>query len=192
MDRRHLIRLLGTTAAFAGWTPLELDALFRPGGTVRAGVGFLTLEQREALTAFADRIIPTTDTPGAVDAGAVEFIEVLLSELYDVVSRERLLRGLAHLDQHAVAMTGLRFAHAGEAVQTAILEGLQAEGNALRDAARDDEDVPASFFHEARGLVLEGYYTSRVGMLEESRFVPIPGRFDGAAPLSEVIRGSDP
>jgi len=191
MDRRHLLKLLGTTAAFAGWTPERLEALLSPGGTIREGVSFFTPAQREAMTAFADRIIPTTDTPGAIETGTVEFIEIVVSELFEVEDRERFLRGLRHLDEHTESLSGVRFAHAGEATQTAVLEGLQAEGNALREAAGDDEDVPDSFFHQARRLVLEGYYTSEVGMKEELGFVEIPGRFEGAAPLTSVTRGGD-
>ena len=191
MDRRHLLKLLGTTAAFAGWTPARLEALLTPGGIDREGLAFFTPAQREAMTAFADRIIPTTDTPGAVETGTVEFIEIVVSELYELEDRERFMRGLAHLDEHTESMAGVRFAHAGRATQTAVLEGLQAEGNALREAAAADEDVPESFFHEARRLVLEGYYTSEVGMKEEQGFVEIPGRFDGAVPLTQLGRGGD-
>ncbi len=39
-----------------------------------------------------------------------------------------------------------------------------------------DLDAPDSFFHQARGLVLHGYYTSEIGMKEEMLFVAIPGR----------------
>ena len=32
MNRRHLLKLLGTTAAFAGLSAAELEALLTPGG----------------------------------------------------------------------------------------------------------------------------------------------------------------
>ncbi|MCH7663222.1 MAG: gluconate 2-dehydrogenase subunit 3 family protein, partial [Chloroflexi bacterium] len=98
---------------------------------------------------------------------------------------ERFMRGLAHLDEHSESMTGVRFAYAGEERQTAILKGMEAEGRALMDA---DLDAPESFFHQARGLVLHGYYTSEIGMKEEMLFVGIPGRYDGYTPLSEISR----
>ncbi len=185
MDRRDLLKLLGTSAAFAGLTPVELEALLSPGGTRRAGVAFFTDAQREAVTAFSDLIIPTTDTPGAVEAGVVEYIELIVSEWYNTGERERFMRGLAHLDEHTEATTGVRFAHTAEERQTAILKGMEAEGRALMDS---DLDVPESFFHQARGLVLHGYYTSEIGMKEEMLFVGIPGRYDGYAPLSEISR----
>ena len=168
MDRRHLLKVLGTTAAFAGLTPPELEALLTPGGTRRAGMAFFTEVQREAITAFSDLIIPTTDTPGAVEAGVVEYVELIVSEWYDHGERERFMRGLAHLDEHTESMTGVRFAYTGEERQTVILKGMEVEGRALMNL---DSDAPESFFHQARRLVLHGYYTSEIGMKEEMLFV---------------------
>jgi glucoside 3-dehydrogenase (cytochrome c) hitch-hiker subunit len=185
MHRRHLLKLLGTTAAFAGWSPLQLDALLTPGGTRRAGVAFFTEEQRETVASISDLIIPATDTPGAVEAGGVEYIELIVSEWYDAEEREHFMRGLAHLDEHSKALTGVRFAHAGEARQTAILTGMEAEGRTLQEA---DPEAPESFFHEARALVVHGYYTSEIGMKEEMLFVGLPGRYDGYAPLAQITR----
>ena len=189
MDRRHLLKLLGTSAAFAGLTSVELEGLLTPGGTRRAGMAFFTDPQREAITAFSDLIIPTTDTPGAVEAGVVEYIELMVSEWHNAEERARFMRGLAHLDEHAESTTGVRFAHAGEARQTAILKGMEAEGRSLIDA---DPDAPESFFHQARGLVLHGYYTSEIGMKEELLFVGLPGRYDGYAPLTQISRVGGP
>ena len=185
MDRRHLLKLLGTTTAFAGLSSAELEALLTPGGTRRAGMAFFTDAQREAVTAFSDLIIPTTDTPGAVAAGVVEYIELIVSEWYNARERERFMRGLAHLDEHTESTTGVRFAYAGVERQTAILKGMEAEGRALMEA---DLDGAESFFHQARRLVLHGYYTSEIGMKEEMLFVGIPGRYDGYVPLSQISR----
>ena len=131
MDRRHLLKVLGTTAAFAGLSTVELEALLTPGGTRRAGMAFFTDAQREAITAFSVLIIPTTDTPGAVEAGVVEYIELMVSEWYNAGERERFMRGLAHLDEHTEATTGVRFAHAAEERQTAISEGHGGGGASL-------------------------------------------------------------
>jgi gluconate 2-dehydrogenase gamma chain len=185
MDRRHLLKVLGTTATFVGLSPLELEALLTPGGTRRAGWAFFTEAQREAVTAFSDLIIPTTDTPGAVEAGVVEYIELIVSEWYHDEERERFMRGLAHLDDHAESTTGVRFAYSGEARQTAMLRGMEAGGRALEQA---DPDAEQSFFRQAKSLVLHGYYTSEIGMKEELLFVGIPGYYDGYASIAEITR----
>lgn len=188
MDRRELLRTLGATAALAGLTPGQLSALLEASASesLRTGRGeraFFTTEQREAVDAMAEAIIPATDTPGALDAGVTDFIEIIVSEWYGPVEREEFMRGLAHLDDRSVVLTGVRFAYAGDTTQTAVLAGLEAEGAALLPGAVDG---PRPFFHQFRSLVLIGYYNSEVGMRDELMFRRIPGRFDGCADLAEV------
>ena len=185
MDRRHLLQILGVTATAAGFSPDQLAALVDPGVRRRPGSAFFNAEQREAVAALSEAIIPETDTPGAVEAGVVDFIEMIVSEWMRPDERERLMRGLAHMDEHTEALTGVRFAYADEVTQTAILSGLETEGRVLMDG---DEDAPTPFFHHFRSLVLSGYYTSEIGMKQELLWQEIPGRFDGCADLTEVTR----
>lgn len=185
MDRRQLLRLLGASAAALGLSPADARALLAPGTPRRASRAFFTEEEREAVTVLSDLIIPETDTPGAVEAGVVDYIEMIVSEWMNPDERERFMRGLRHLDTHAEALTGVRFAHAGDARQIAILSGLEAEGGTL---AERDPDAPTSFFHQTRALVLHGYYTSEIGMMEELRYQPLPGRFEGCVDVGTVTR----
>ncbi len=185
MDRRHLLRILGVTAATAGRSPGQLAALIAPGARRRPESAFFTAEQREAVVALSEAIIPETDTPGAGEAGVVEFIEMIVSEWMRSDEREHFMRGLAHVDEHAESLSGVRFAYAGEARQTAILSGLEAEGRVLMES---DEDAPTPFFHQFRGLVLSGYYTSEIGMKQELLWQETPGRFEGCVDLADVTR----
>lgn len=185
MERRRLLGLLAASAAAIGLSPRQAAALLRARAPRTPTLAFFTADQRAAVTALADRMIPDTDTPGAVGAGVVDYAEMIVAEWLNDAERERFMRGLAHLDAHADAVAGVRFAQSGDARQIAILKGMEAEGLALQDL---DPDAPASFFHQARALVLHGYYTSEVGMREELLYQPIPGRFDGCADVAEVTR----
>jgi hypothetical protein len=185
MDRRHLLRVLGVTATAAGLSPGQLAALIAPGARRRSESAFFTAEQRERVAALSELIIPETDTPGAVEAGVVDFIELIVSEWMRPEEREGFMRGLAHVDEHTEALTGVRFAYAGEATQTAILSGLETEGRVLMER---DQDATTPFFQHFRSLVLSGYYTSEIGMKQELLWQEIPGRFDGCADLTEITR----
>jgi hypothetical protein len=185
MDRRQLLRVMGASATLVGLSPRQLTALMEGGVSKLAGRAFFTSEQREAVDAMSEAIIPRTDTAGATDAGVTDFIEVIVSEWYDADDRGLFMRGLKHLDEHTEALTGVRFAHADTDTQTAILTGLEAEGSATLAA---QSDAPPPFFHRFRGLVLYGYYNSEVGMQEELMFRRFPGRFDGCVDVEEVTR----
>lgn len=185
MDRRQLLRVLGASAAAVGLSPAQARALLLPGTPRRPQEAFFTDRQRAAVTVLADLVIPETDTPGAVEAGVVEYAEMIVGEWMNDEERERFLAGLAHLDTHAGSLWNAPFAEVGETRQAAILSGLEAEGRAL---AERDEDAPEGFFHQVRGLVLHGYYTSEIGMREELLFRPLPGSFEGCVDVADVTR----
>jgi gluconate 2-dehydrogenase gamma chain len=72
------------TAAKPAWTPRTL-----------------TPEQRAAVVAIADTIIPETDTPGARAAQVDQFIDTLLSDHFAPEDKERFLAGLTRLEARA-------------------------------------------------------------------------------------------
>ena len=87
---------MSASATLAGLSPGQLAAIMEAGVTSLTARAFFTSEQREAVDAMAEAIIPTTDTPGASEAGVAEFIEAIVSEWYDAEQREHFMRGLAH------------------------------------------------------------------------------------------------
>jgi gluconate 2-dehydrogenase gamma chain len=102
------------------------------------------------LAAIADRIFPPTDTPGAVQAGAVDYILQALAGPY----RPHLAlyrSGLQAVDRLARAQHGMEYVGLSLAEQDALLEALEA-GKAL--------NVPrgAEFFAMMREHVLEGVF----------------------------------
>lgn len=204
MDRRGLLRVLGAAAATAGLPVDSLAALTGPNARRTASRAWFTEEQRSALTSMVDAVIPATDTPGAVDAGVVDFLEVIVSEWMEPDDRIRFMRGLADAMRRAAATSSGSVeepapppdgvappapeggsALADPNLWVRVLTELEAEGRAARDA---DPDADAPFFHRLRSLTLQGYYTSEVGMMEELLYRPLPGRFDGCADLSTVAR----
>lgn len=84
ISRRSL--LAGAAGVGAAWLTLDLavieEALAHAGHAVRQAPPppFRTLRPDEAadLTAVASRIVPTTDTPGATEAGVIYFIDRVL------------------------------------------------------------------------------------------------------------------
>lgn len=86
VSRRQVLRwgLLGTTAALL---PVALpgcgDDEEPPSGTAPEAPQFLDTQERTALRALVDTILPPVDTPGAVAMGAHTYIERLLSAVPD-------------------------------------------------------------------------------------------------------------
>ena len=145
----------------------------------RAMPACMTADQRALIAAVSERIIPTTDTPGAIAAEVPAFIEMMLSEWYWPGERDMVMGGLAAMDAAARKTNGKPFAAITPEQQDAILTS--AMNQTLPDA-------PADCFEHLRQLVIFGYYSSEIGCTVERVYLPVPGRYDGAYPYAQVNR----
>lgn len=186
MHRRELLHLLGGAAAAPALAKLPTDRLLAVGRSLPRGqyqLRVLDPHQNETVATIAEMIIPETDTPGARTARVNEFIDLLLAEWYTEEEKARFLQGLADVDQRSRSLFGADFVAATEPRRTAILRGMDAEVQALREAKAEPDQ---HFFARMKNLTLFGYYTSEVGMTQELRYKVIPGRYDGCVPLGQA------
>jgi gluconate 2-dehydrogenase gamma chain len=110
----------------------------------------LTIRQARFVDAIAARILPTTDTPGAVEAGAVFYIDRALAGPYPHL-RPRYARGLRALNRHSKARFGIAFEELGGEQQDAVLSDL--ESGKIAELRNGEE-----FFALLRSHVLEGVF----------------------------------
>ena len=182
LNRRDL--LAGATALFGASLAAPLAkaaevqvAILSPGFGVSHP--FFTSDQRSQVAAMAERIVPTTDTPGAIAAGVPAFVEMMLADWYEVTDRNEFMQGLGLVEGYARVQfekpcTELT-AEQQDAVLTLAMEG---KINAL----------PRTFFEHFRQLVVLGYYTSEIGCKQERVYLPVPGHYDGKYPYADVRR----
>jgi len=178
-DRRHF--LTGILAMVGGVAVAPIARAMQAGmdpGYIPASP-YMTADQRALTAAVSERIIPTTDTPGAIAAEVPAFIEMMLSEWYWQAERDMVMGGLTAIDAHAQKTHGKPFAATTPEQQDAILTLAQAQ--TLPGA-------PADSFEHLRQLVIFGYYSSEIGCTVERVYLPVPGRYDGAYPYAEVNR----
>jgi len=109
----------------------------------------LSTEQRACLAAMAERIFPRTDTPGALEVGAVKYIEEALAGAYaDLLVAYR--AGLDELDADCQKKHGRTFALLQAAAQDAILRELETDNHAVVKGPE--------FFEMVRQHTLEGVF----------------------------------
>lgn len=180
-SRREL--MLGVTALFGSTlvAPLARAATAAAKGPdgFTASHAALTTEQRAMVAALSERIIPTTDTPGAVAAGVPGFIEMMLADWYEPTDRNEFMAGLGVMDGYARVRYSKPYAELAPDSQDAILT--TAMENAL-------PGLSGRFFEQCRQMVILGYYSSEIGCRQERVYLPVPGRYDGAYPYAEVRR----
>src|SRR4051812_38152176 len=101
-----LARALAAEAAMAGFAASH--TIFTP-------------EQRSLLAAISERIIPTTDTPGAIAAGVPAFAEMMVADFYETADRNDFLNGLGVVEGHARIHYAKPFIALAPADQDAVL-----------------------------------------------------------------------
>jgi hypothetical protein len=160
MNRRDLLR---SALAGAGAIP---GAAQTPARSPAWKPALLDDHQNRTVTALAEQIIPATDTPGAAAARVNEYIDLILAD-GPPQRRARFLEGLGWLDGHSIRLHQRPFADLASAERAAILAAL--------DAGASSELAPGvAFFRMMKGLTVEGYYTSRIGIEELNKGGRVP------------------
>ena len=136
----------------------------------------LTAKAFETAGAVAERIIPKTDTPGALDVGVPAFIDLAYGDYMTDEEKRILVTGLAEVESASAAAHQRSFSQLSPAQQDSVLKR-------IADASQNQEKT---FFHQMKELTLLGYFTSEPVGKNVLHYDPIPGRYDGCIPLSDV------
>lgn len=181
IDRRRALASVAGMFGAALFAPIARAAGFLPAVEPAISEGpptaaIFTPAQRAMVSALSERVIPTTDTPGAIAAGVPDYIEKLLADWAGPSDRIPIIDGLAALDARSIKDHGVPVAQATAAQQDAL----------LTTAMNGDVPVERSFFFAFRQLVVTGYYTSEIGMTQEREYLPVPGEYNGEFLYSQV------
>ncbi len=199
MNRREALRILSAGAVLplghAKWLPLREARLFL--GELKEP-RTLNAHQFATVQTMAEMIIPRTDTPGATDAKATEFIDLILTEWYGDDERNKFLRGVDDVDTRGGKLFGKTFVDCSTEQQADILQALGAElleeDTVRQSNLRTRGWMPRgtdSFYAMLRRLTMIAYYTSEAGDTLELKFEMIPGRYEGCISADEKRQGGD-
>jgi len=176
LDRRALVLgavfLLGGAAALTRFT--RQSAAKTGAAVALSGDQFMLLEQ------VADTMIPSTDTPGALAAGAPAFIRDMLTDWASAATRTEIISVLEAIERQAWAQLGTAFLELSAERRLAVLKRYDEDALSRQDPA----------YAKFKYLVLVGYYQSEVGATEELRYELVPGAWRSCLPLTEVGRAS--
>ena len=167
-DRRSLLKIFGAIGATCAY-PFASDELFGQTAPVphphsdpppESTARFFNQDDFTAISRIADLIIPETDTPGAIGAGVPSYIDLVISRNTD--QQLVVADGLRWLDGEAKRLANKKFIELAEAQQLSILEPLCEACDAKDTRARN-----VQFFALIKSLTADGYYTSKIGLLNE-------------------------
>lgn len=191
MDRREAIKR--TSLAMGGMISASTMAVIMKGCAPSRSLEWqstlFTQDQAMMMEDICERIIPTTDTPGAKAVGVPQFIESMVNLIYKPEDRERFMAGLNKLQQSIQDQHEKPFTELSEEQQYEILNPLNEAVSKEATAShyrKQVEGYQPSFFRMTKELTLTGYYSSEIGATQELQYLDIPGNYDGCVPLEDL------
>ncbi len=172
-DALKIIGAVGVTCAF----PFSANELYgqhvHPSGEAAFQEGkpdaaprFFTPAELLVISRLADLIIPPSETPGAAAAGVPQYIDLVVNE--DPKLQGIFRQGLPRLDtMSASRFPSSAFLQLTEAQQVEILTSLSEAAEQRAPPKQDVDGSDAAFFKAIKSLTADGYYTSRIGLLQE-------------------------
>lgn len=161
VSRRAAAKAIGAVAVW----PFLSDRAAAAFATLQASqappqLAFLTAAQYTTIDALAETIIPADEhSPGAREARAADYIDLLLAESDDLTQRAW-TAGLALLDAESRRRFTVPYAQLTPARATELLTPL----------ARNEDSPKApldQFFRSVKDATIRGYYTSEIGIQKE-------------------------
>lgn len=150
---------------------------------------FFLKAQVNTIAAIAEHILPKTDTPGAKDVLVHRFMDKLIAECYEANAQMKFLSGLEEFQSYCKEHTGNTFEECSIEEKDIILAAkeeipylpaMYLWGNKIK------EEGDVSFYHQVKGLTLFGYFSSEEVGKNVLNYDPVPGKFVGCLPLSEI------
>jgi hypothetical protein len=181
MERRELLRTLASAAALTALSPNQTLA---PAPRVARGIpqsNELTTAHLALVRPIADTIIPRTSTPGANDVGVHKFVDVIVNEYLTDEERVAALAGLDAIDARARTESNVAFAELSGEKRSAMIDTFE---------KGDRSAEPSRTYWRLKGLVVHGYFTSERVMRDVLKVNVMPGKFEGAAPVTIKRRPS--
>ncbi len=181
-DRRETLKIvgaIGSTCAF----PFAANELYgqhvdhkAPTHALPVAPGtpsFFTPAEFSAISRIADLIIPATSTPGALAAGVPMYIDGVVAK--NPAAQRTIRAGLATFNSSCRARHAKDFVALDEATQIAVLtplcqaadEEAEAPAGSARRARGKLQDPSVALFKAIKSMTADGYYTSKVGLIDE-------------------------
>lgn len=137
------------------------------------------------LSALAETIIPSTDTPGARETVVQEHILKIVRFCLPRKEQNTFLTGLTDVQEHSRAHFGAPYERLSPKDQVTVLAHFEEKGRPWKGTAGKIRQryLGRSFFTLLKFYTVEGYCTSRLGATEGLAYLYIPGSFQACLPI---------
>jgi hypothetical protein len=193
MNRREALKSTAMILGYAltGSTVASLMQSCDTGKSLSWTPQVLDDTQARILSAVVDRILPATDTPGAIEVGVDQFIDKILYRVFPENIQNGFASGLDSFNAYAQNKYNKDFARLLHEEQDAIITEFESKSGPLPASMwgfnfGEVDEFP--FYRMMKELALIGYFQSERVSKEVLGYNPIPGPYLGCVPYSEIGR----
>lgn len=167
MKRREATGWILKSAIF---TPGLISAIQGCRQKIQETVNLLVLDQRQfdLCNAIADTILPKTDSPSASEVRVVEFIDLLMHDVWDAETVDSFIQGLKEFEE---------FAGMDQEEKTGHLEPID------QQVMSEEYGDTVPFYYTFKRLCLTVYYSSEQGVKQNLDYQPVPGPYQADVEL---------
>jgi hypothetical protein len=205
MDRRELLKMVALLTGGAVIGGEFFLSGCKSGASADAG---FTASNIALLDEVGETIIPAGKTPGAKAAKVGEFMKVMVNDCYTPGQQTVFTKGIEQLEEASKKAYSKSFMDATPQQRHDLLVSLEKEAKEYNQK-KDDEDkkqreilernnstipwkdqkqfepTPSHYYSMMKQLTLLGFFSSKTGMTETLRHIPVPGKYDGAFPYAK-------
>jgi hypothetical protein len=198
MERRELLKMI---AVLTGGVVIGGDVFLAGCTSKTADASVFSAANIALLDEVGETIIPTTTTPGAKATKIGDFMKTMVTDCYTADQQKVFAEGIAGLNAACTKANGKSFMDCTPDQRKSFLIALEKEAkeyNKQKDekekaavekarAERNPDFVPAPshYYTMIKQLTLFGYFSSEIGSKQALRFLPVPGKYDGAYPYKK-------
>ncbi len=194
MERRELLKIIAT---FTGAAMIGGDLILSGcKSDVQTDLSF-SAKNMTLLDEIGETILPATDTPGAKEAKVAEVMKTVVTDCYTPESQKAFMEGIVQIDKESQKKYSKDFMQLTPEQRKELLNALEGEAKFFNEEVQKSEEPrreklkkedkeydfvssPRHFYTMMKQLTLLGFFTSEVGMTKALRYLPVPGRYDGA------------
>lgn len=149
----------------------------------------LNKEQAHILSQILDRVLPATESPGALDVGVDQFIDRMLDNVFPEVIQNGFAGGIDSFNAVAKERHSKDFVKLEGEKQDELIREYEEKSGPLPGSMwgfsfGDPTEFP--FYRMMKELALIGYFHSEKIGKEYLAYNPIPGPYEGCIPYSDV------
>lgn len=194
MERRELLKVI---ALFTGAAMVGGEFLLSGCKSDLTEAPTFSESTMALLNEIGETIIPKTDTPGAKDANVAEVMKTVVTECYTPASQAAFMEGIVQIDKESKKKFSKNFMEMTIPQREELLTSLEEVANKYNDEQNKKDDPkreemkkkdrefdfvssPRHYYTMMKQLTLLAYFSSEEGMTKALRYLPIPGKYDGA------------